>query len=86
MAGLDNVVRKTDNTNTTGARMNRVKELRQTKGLSQMALAVATVSSTATIVYIERYQHTPGPDLRRRIAAALGCTEPEVWPDAIPGR
>lgn len=62
--------------------MMDLKMARQIKGLAQQNLAVRAHTSTAVIVAIERYGHIPGPDLRRRLSAALGIAETELWPES----
>lgn len=60
---------------------DKVRQIRKARGLSQTALAHATGSAPSWLSYIEAYGHIPGPDLRQRIAQALGATEHELWPD-----
>jgi len=38
-------------------------------------------SSPSTLVFIERYGHRPGTDLRQRIAQALNVDESELRPE-----
>ena len=60
--------------------MNRVREVRLQMGLAQQALAVRARISPGVLTMIERYHYTPGPDMRRRIAEALGVTDAELFP------
>jgi transcriptional regulator with XRE-family HTH domain len=60
---------------------NRLRELRLARGVTQLWLAVAAGTTPAHIAVIERYFHYPRPDLRRRIARALGVDESEIWPE-----
>jgi transcriptional regulator with XRE-family HTH domain len=66
--------------------MNRVKELRKKRGMSQAELAVKARTSPTMLVMIERYGHRPGPDLRERIARALGVTPEDIWPEVRDGQ
>ena len=59
----------------------RLRELRAARRMTQGDLAVAARSTVPYIGFIERAGHTPGPDLRRRIAKAFGVVESEIWPD-----
>lgn len=61
--------------------MNNLKRLRKERGLTMMALASQAGTTPTWLTYMERYGHIPGADLRGRIAAALGITEKEIWPD-----
>jgi len=61
--------------------VNKLKEVRKSRGLAQMGLAVKANISTTTVVAIERYDYTPSPNLRRRIAQALQVDETEIWPE-----
>ncbi len=59
---------------------NTILELRNVQKMSQQALAAKVGTSPAVITFIEKHQHFPGEDLRRRIATALEVTPEEVWP------
>lgn len=65
--------------------ISRLRSLRLEKALTLQGLAAKTHSSPSTLVFIERYGHVPGPDLRQRIADALKVNEAELWPspDAV---
>lgn len=59
--------------------MNRLRELREARGVSQEALANAALTSVGLIRQIERYDRAATPMARERLAAALGSTVAEVW-------
>ena len=63
---------------------SRLRSLRLEKALTLQGLAALSGSSPSTLVFIERYGHQPGADLRRRIAEALKVSESELWPDLTP--
>ncbi len=60
---------------------NMLRKIRKEQNLTQMALARRIGSTPSWLTYIERYDYLPGPDLRERIAAALGVEVVELWPD-----
>ena len=60
---------------------NHVRRRRIERGLTLMGLAVKAGSVPSYLVFIEKYGHTPGVDLRDRLATALETTEEELWPD-----
>jgi DNA-binding XRE family transcriptional regulator len=62
-------------------RRNKLRELRQAQNLSQWGLAVNVGTSTAMLSAIERWGYRPGADLCARIAAALGVSTNDVWPE-----
>lgn len=62
-------------------RRNKLRELRQAQNLSQWGLAVNVGTSTAMLSAIERWGYRPGADLCERIAAALGVSTNDVWPE-----
>lgn len=57
-----------------------LRELRKSTGLTMEALAVAAGISSATISRVELYGYKPGPHIKKRIAAALGVEEEQIWP------
>ena len=63
--------------------MNNLRALRQQSGLPLLGLAAKSKVSTATLSMIERFDYTPGPELRQRIAAVLGQTEDAIWPGVL---
>ena len=63
-------------------RNERMTALREQRGMSQEALAMASKVSLKWVGYIERTGYRPGANLRARIASALGVSEGEVWPEA----
>ncbi len=58
---------------------NRVKEMRLARGETMQGLSRRAGCSPASLVAIERYNHIPGRELRRRLAAALEIEETELW-------
>ena len=66
--------------------MSQLRKLRQERGLTIMGLAHKVGSSPAWLHYIEKYDHVPQPELRLRIADALGRAEDELWPAPGPIR
>lgn len=64
-----------------GASMNQFKIYREKAGLAQMAVAVKSKTSIATISAIEKHGYIPGPDLRARIAKVLRVSANKLWPE-----
>jgi len=58
---------------------NKLREIRKAKAFTLQGLAAAAKSTPATLIFVELYDHLPGPDLRNRIAEALGVGEAEIW-------
>ncbi len=48
--------------------------------MAAWGLAVAAHVSPSMISAIEKWDYRPGPDVRDRIAAALGAEAEAVWP------
>jgi transcriptional regulator with XRE-family HTH domain len=63
--------------------MNRLKEFRKSKQLSQLKLAMATGIAPTEISRIENGWIRPYPGWRKRLAEALGVTEAELFPDDV---
>ena len=59
---------------------NRLKEVREQKGLSQLKLTMMTGIAPGDISRIENGWLRPYPGWRRRLARALGVSEPELFP------
>jgi DNA-binding XRE family transcriptional regulator len=59
---------------------NRLRSLREARGLAQYGLAVLAQTSPTTILAIERYGHQPGFTVQERIAHALGVAVHDIWP------
>ncbi|WP_347491159.1 helix-turn-helix domain-containing protein [Desulfoscipio sp. XC116] len=59
--------------------MNRVREIRKQKGLSQFGLAMAAEIHPSVISRIECEVWPPYPKWRRKLAAALGVSENELF-------
>ena len=60
--------------------VNQLRKWRLKLSYSQLKLSVAAGVSPAMVVAIERYGYLPGPDVRGRIATALGISEAVIWP------
>jgi transcriptional regulator with XRE-family HTH domain len=63
--------------------VDNVKRLRTERGLTLMGLSQAAGTTPSHLVFIESYGHMPKPDLRRRLAAALGVAESDLWPGLV---
>jgi len=61
--------------------MNRLKEIRREKGLSQLRLAFVTGISPSDISRIENDWIRPYPGWRKRFSRALGISEDEIFPN-----
>tara|TARA_B100001179_G_scaffold90589_1_gene64194 strand:+ start:33 stop:305 length:273 start_codon:yes stop_codon:yes gene_type:complete len=59
--------------------INRVKDFRQQKNLTQEDLAKLVGVSRQTIISIERYKYIPGLDLGLKISAALDVKTEKVF-------
>lgn len=64
-----------------GVLMNKLKEVRKGKGLSQLRLAMVTGISPWDISRIENGWIRPYAGWRKRLARALGVTEKELFPE-----
>jgi len=62
---------------------NQLRLWRLSLGFKQQELAAQAGVSPAQIVAIERYYHLPGPEVRAKLAAALGVSELQLWPGLI---
>ncbi|MEE9201813.1 MAG: helix-turn-helix transcriptional regulator [Dehalococcoidia bacterium] len=60
--------------------MNRLKEVRNERGVSQLRLAMLTGISPGDISRIENDWLRPYAGWRKRLARALGKTEAELFP------
>ncbi len=58
---------------------NRIKELRQARGLTQEQLAKATEVRRETIVFLEQGKYNPSLLLAHRVAMALGTTIEDLF-------
>jgi transcriptional regulator with XRE-family HTH domain len=61
--------------------MNRLKEFRNKRGLSQLRLALVTGISPGDISRIENGWLKPYHGWRKRLARALNITEKELFPE-----
>ena len=59
---------------------NRIKEIREQKGLSQSCLARMVGVAEPSLCQVERGQRAPWPKLRRALARALKTTQAELFP------
>jgi transcriptional regulator with XRE-family HTH domain len=69
-----------DRTVTVRINRNRLRQVRQEKGLSAIDLQVLTGIPYPRIYYFERGTHIPSNAQKESIAKALGCTVQEVFP------
>jgi transcriptional regulator with XRE-family HTH domain len=60
--------------------MNRLKEIRNERGLSQLRLALLTGIAPSELSRIENGWIRPYPGWPKRLARALGTTESELFP------
>ena len=63
--------------------VNQLRKWRLKLSYSQLKLSVAAGVSPAMLVAIERYGYLPGPDVRVKLANALGISEAMLWPDVV---
>lgn len=61
--------------------MNRLKEVRSERGLSQLKLAFLAGISPWDISRLENGWIRPYPSWRKRLAKALGTSQAELFPD-----
>ena len=61
--------------------MNKLKEVRNERGLSQLKLAFLTGISPSDISRIENGWLRPYPNWRKRLAKALGTSQADLFPD-----
>lgn len=64
----------------------RIRSIREARGLSQTQCADAAKVSQALWSAIERDQTTPAVDKAHAIASAVGATRDELWPAEPNGR
>lgn len=62
-------------------RANRLREVRKERGMSQTQLVVKGQLSPATVAKIECWEYYPTAETRAKIAATLGVSEAEIWPE-----
>jgi transcriptional regulator with XRE-family HTH domain len=62
---------------------NRLRLLRQQKGLSAIDLQVLTGIPYPRIYYIERGTHSPSDAQKESLAKALGCSVSDVFPPEL---
>lgn len=60
--------------------MNKLKEIRKERGLSQLKLSFLTGIQPSDISRIENGRLRPFPSWRERLAKVLGETEAELFP------
>lgn len=63
----------------SAAAPNRVRELREARGLSQVDLASAVSLTRQSVGAIEAARATPAVDVAIRLAQALGCPVEELF-------
>lgn len=59
---------------------NCLRKIRKLQGMALLELSTRSGISTPTLVAIERYQHYPTPEIRRRLVVTLGTSEEVIWP------
>jgi putative transcriptional regulator len=64
---------------TKGQVRNKIRDLRQARGLSQQALADAVGATRQTINAIEQEKYAPSLELAFRIAREFGLGFEKVW-------
>jgi putative transcriptional regulator len=64
---------------TKGRVRNKIRELRQARGLSQQAFADAVGATRQTINAIEQEKYAPSLELAFRIARAFKLNFEDVW-------
>lgn len=62
---------------------NEVRVTRLAQQLRQQELSVKACISPGELVLIEKYHHLPGPEVRAKLAFALGVNESQLWPNLI---
>ena len=70
----------------TSAESNRVRQVREARGVSQIALAAATGLSRQSVGAIEAGRAVPAVDVALRLARALGCPVEQLFGVAEPPR
>lgn len=60
---------------------NHLRTIRRTTGLALWGLAARAGVSATTLSAVERWGYLPGPDVRSRVAEALGVDVPAIWPE-----
>lgn len=58
---------------------NKLREIRESKGISQLQLAAKTKISPGAISNIENYKIYPYPGWRKRISEALNVPEEKIF-------
>ena len=59
---------------------NRLKELRKERGMAMREITALCRVATGTISAIEKYDYSPAPETREKLARALGVTVQDIWP------
>lgn len=62
---------------------NKLREIRNQKGISQLKLTMMTGIAPGTISLIENGKLCPYPGWRLRLSLALGTNEAEIFPEAL---
>ncbi len=62
--------------------MNRLKEIRNERGLSQLRLSMLTGIAPSELSRIENGWIRPYPGWKKRLARALGTTQVELFPES----
>lgn len=67
--------------NIEGEMVNHLRETRQKRGIAIWGLAARARVSPSLVSAIEKWGYAPRPGTQERIAAALGVSVGEIWPD-----
>lgn len=62
--------------------LNRIRDRRETLGLSQSQLARLCGVSSQALWPVEAGQRPPWPALKKRLSSTLGMSEAELFPDS----
>ncbi len=61
-------------------RENRLRDIRDSRGLRQIDLHLFSGVSISMISFIEGHNKYPTREVRQRLAEALSADETEIWP------
>ena len=65
---------------------NNLRIIRLGRDLALWGLAAKAGVSATTLSAVERWGYAPSPEVRRRIAEALGVEVGAIWPPMTPGK
>lgn len=61
--------------------ISNLRTIRLQKGLTISEVAVRSKTSQGTVVFVEKYGHTPKAETKVRLAQALDVPVSAIWPD-----